>query len=127
MPTEDGRVPDPEGDRIVAVFYAFQKLDAESIRTGTIIVGTEHLNKSGIRFMSLEEVSSELDLLNSLVDIIIDLDPDIITGWDVQQSSWGFVSKRATHYGSFYSYILFLALVNEFRVRTAGSHFSGPC
>ncbi|KAF8629703.1 hypothetical protein AX15_003320 [Amanita polypyramis BW_CC] len=99
VPTKDGKVPDPGEDQIAALFYAFQKLGVENIQSRTIVVSTERLNKSRTRSVALEEVSSELDLLNSLVDTVIDLDPDIITGWEVQQGSWGFVSKRATYYG----------------------------
>lgn len=38
---------------------------------------------------------SEFDLINSLVDIVRTLDPDILTGWEVQSSSWGYIIERA--------------------------------
>jgi DNA polymerase zeta len=44
-------------------------------------------------------VRDELELLNRVVDIVLDLDPDIIIGWDVQNTSWGYLNARALYYG----------------------------
>ena len=53
-----------------------------------------------------------------LVDIIVHLDPDIVTGWEVQSASWGFLAARAATYGkdsrysmlSYFRISLFLGL-----------------
>lgn len=44
-------------------------------------------------------MSEEIDLINRVVDVVIDLDPDIITGWDIELSSWGYLDSRAETYG----------------------------
>jgi DNA polymerase zeta len=88
------------------VFYAFQKFETECARKGAIIVSSEYLNNSRIRCIPFEEVSSELEALNLLVDIVVELDPDIVTGWEVQRGSWGYVNSRAALYGSFFICIL---------------------
>ena len=44
-------------------------------------------------------VASELDLLNAVIDIVLDLDPDILVGWEVQTASWGYFKARAVTYG----------------------------
>lgn len=45
-----------------------------------------------------EGAVSELDLLHSIVDRVRLFDPDILSGWEVQSSSWGYVSKRMANY-----------------------------
>lgn len=41
----------------------------------------------------------ELDLINRIIDVVRELDPDIIVGWDVQTASWGYLNARANTYG----------------------------
>jgi len=46
---------------------------------------------------------SELDLINRLTDLVREFDPDILTGYEVQSSSWGYVIERARlQFGNFY-------------------------
>ena len=50
--------------------------------------------------MTVLEEDSELDLINRLTDIVRERDPDILAGYEVQSSSWGYVIERARlHYG----------------------------
>jgi len=43
---------------------------------------------------------SELDVINRLTDIVRERDPDILAGYEVQSSSWGYVIERARkHFG----------------------------
>jgi DNA polymerase zeta len=50
--------------------------------------------------MNVDEEDSELDLINRLTDIVRDFDPDVLTGYEVQSASWGYVIERArVHYG----------------------------
>ena len=112
----DGKAPDPGKDEIAAIFYAFQKSEIENTQRGAIIISSEHLNNNKIRSISFEEVSSELEALNLLVDVVVELDPDIVTGWEVQQGSWGYVNSRAVLYGSLLVFILFSQRFNEIRL-----------
>jgi DNA polymerase zeta len=43
----------------------------------------------------VDEEDSELDLINRLTDIVREFDPDILSGYEVQSSSWGYVIERA--------------------------------
>jgi DNA polymerase zeta len=47
----------------------------------------------------IEVVSTELDLLNVLIDIVRDCDPDILAGWQVQTASWGYIEARCQTIG----------------------------
>lgn len=45
-------------------------------------------------------VESELDLLNACVDLVRGVDPDVLVGYDIARTSWGFLTARArAHYG----------------------------
>ncbi|KAI9825156.1 MAG: DNA polymerase zeta [Phylliscum demangeonii] len=43
----------------------------------------------------VDEESSELDLINRIVDIVRQQDPDILTGYEVHGGSWGYLIERA--------------------------------
>jgi DNA polymerase zeta len=40
-------------------------------------------------------VDSELDLINTVIDMVKHWDPDVLAGWELHNSSWGWVSSRA--------------------------------
>lgn len=60
---------------------------------------TAQLSPHRLRDFTFEQAESELDLLNKVIDTIVELDPDIITGWEIQKASWGYVSSRGQTYG----------------------------
>lgn len=73
--------------------------EAEHLIHRVACVNSAQMNAATLPGIALEAFSSELDLINSFIDIVIDLDPDIITGWDVQNSSWGYLAARARSFG----------------------------
>ena len=102
-PSRGKLVPDPRVDPLVAIFYSFQDSDAEPIlsglRKGVIIVGNALLDNRALRDIPIQAVATELDLLDAVVDLVLDLDPDIISGWEVQSSSWGYLGARGQQHG----------------------------
>ncbi len=64
-----------------------------------IVVDSDQLNPRRLRSLKAEFVDSELELLNRLIDVILELDPDILSGWEVQAASWGYLSARGRSYG----------------------------
>lgn len=60
----------------------------------------EELDEKRLRNWHFEVHSTELDLVNRLIDIVLELDPDILLGWEVQTSSWGYLNARANNYGN---------------------------
>jgi DNA polymerase zeta len=100
-------VPDPDVDEIAAVFWSFHgPNDGRPLniacQTGIIVVENEQLHPSRLRDFLAEVVDSELELLNKIVDVVVELDPDLITGWEVQAASWGYLNSRGRHYGQFH-------------------------
>ena len=104
--TRGNLVPNPEQDEISCVFWCLQSddedLEVNGINRGTH-VGVLALSEEGglarkiaqQTNVEVEEESSELDLVNRIVDIVRNYDPDILTGYEVQGGSWGYLIERA--------------------------------
>ena len=86
------------------MFYSFQSHDRDAAEpftceSGIIAVNSHQLNPRRLHSARAEFVDSELDLLNRLSDVILDFDPDVLSGWEVQAASWGYLSARGRSYG----------------------------
>lgn len=97
-------MPDSQVDEIVSCFWSFQAAsDARPLKlscpTGILVVQNKQLNQSRLRGISIEYTATELELINTVVDIVVELDPDIVCGWEVQAASWGYLNERGCHYG----------------------------
>lgn len=68
-------------------------------QTRITVVENVQLDRRRLRDYHLDTVSSELELLNFVIDLVNDLDPDIIVGWELQKASWGYLNARAATYG----------------------------
>jgi DNA polymerase zeta len=68
--------------------------------TGLVAVENTYVNSGRLREYGDDLVLNELDLINRIVDIVVDLDPDVLVGWEVQAASWGYLNARGWHYGS---------------------------
>jgi DNA polymerase zeta len=84
---------------IVAIIYASQKSDVDPYVPGILAIDNGCLASNTLRTTFVENMHSELDLLNGLVDVVVDLDPDILVGWDVQSLSWGYLIHRGKIWG----------------------------
>ncbi|KAL2161159.1 hypothetical protein VTH06DRAFT_8378 [Thermothelomyces fergusii] len=99
-------VPNPEHDEVQCIFWCLrsdeQCLLGSQSRDDTIC-GVVVLSKDGRlaqqirRQISVEvaEESSELDLMIRMVEIVRAHDPDILAGYEVHGSSWGYLIERA--------------------------------
>jgi DNA polymerase zeta len=98
--------PDPEHDEISCIVWSLKVDDTDLVGNaghddkyvGIIVLSTEgdlveRMRKSvGV---DVEEEDNELDVLNRLVDIVREYDPDILTGYEVHNTSWGYLIERA--------------------------------
>ncbi|GJE86113.1 DNA polymerase zeta catalytic subunit [Phanerochaete sordida] len=106
-PSREGKLPDPGLDEAVAVFYAlydsnYPRADHTvpfQCENGILVLEKPQLDRRRLRNCKFEVLESELDLINRVVDLVQDLDPDILVGWDVQAGSWGYLSARAGTFG----------------------------
>lgn len=81
------------------MFYAHHVSGTDIVQSGTVVRQTPKLDSNRLRYLHLDVVSTELELLNRVVDIVVDIDPDILVGWEVQRSSWGYAEARGKQYG----------------------------
>ncbi|PWY98545.1 putative catalytic subunit of DNA polymerase zeta UPR-1 [Testicularia cyperi] len=113
--------PDPAKDPVQAIVYCFQNEDEQlqdtgsrpDLRTGLIMIqdcssgqdeggarlagagAAVRADRLGLSHLAIETVDNELDLYNALVDLVRAFDPEILVGWEIHSSSWGYVIERA--------------------------------
>ena len=104
--TREKFVPDPEKDSLACVFWRLQSdgsgsqsiLNSGGSRLGAVfsseVCPISQRFGQGLDF-EIEKEDTELDLINRIVDIVRENDPDILTGFEVHNGSWGFVIERA--------------------------------
>ncbi|KAL8654777.1 MAG: hypothetical protein Q9210_001310 [Variospora velana] len=104
--TRANLVPNPEQDEISCIFWCIQSddqnIELNGVNEGTH-VGIIALSADGglahkiaqYSDAEVEEEDNELDLINRMVDIVRDHDPDILTGYEVHGGSWGYMIERA--------------------------------
>ncbi|KAL8747343.1 MAG: hypothetical protein Q9190_000771 [Brigantiaea leucoxantha] len=104
--TREKLAPNPETDEVCCIFWCIQsedgKLEMSEAEDGThlgIIALSEKddLTRKMNRQISadIDQEATELDLINRMVDIVRVHDPDILTGYEVHGSSWGYLIERA--------------------------------
>ncbi|RDW77392.1 putative catalytic subunit of DNA polymerase zeta UPR-1 [Coleophoma cylindrospora] len=99
-------VPNPEEDEIQCLFWCLQS-NEEGLVSNGIMEGTHlgivALSEDGTitqkigrqAAVEVQEESSELDLIIRMVEIVRRHDPDVLTGFEVHGSSWGYLIERA--------------------------------
>ncbi|KAG0078495.1 DNA polymerase zeta, partial [Podila epicladia] len=103
--TRGGLLPDPKHDPLLAVFYCFQT-EREGItsngwipgyRIGVIThakAGTIPKLANGFPGLDILVAKDEGDMMDALIRRVRELDPDILTGYEVNNLSWGYVVDR---------------------------------
>ena len=95
-------MPNPEQDEIKCIFWCIQS-DGEDLHSNGTHIGIIVLSEGDISShaisqqtsVEVDEESNELDLINRLVEIVRNYDPDILTGYEVHGGSWGYMIERA--------------------------------
>ncbi|KIW63469.1 hypothetical protein PV04_10305 [Phialophora macrospora] len=104
--TRGSLAPNPDLDPVACIFWCVQSDDEdvetngskEGVRVGILVVADEpHIAKRIGRSVpyDVEQEATELEVLTRLVDIVRTYDPDILTGYEVHNSSWGYLIERA--------------------------------
>ena len=108
----------PELDPIIGALFAFQS-DGEApdncylpgCHIGMILVDPAQAAGGGEPELSTKDprrllghnvrpdiVADEVSLINLLIERVWEWDPDILSGWEVQTASWGYVTHRMSTY-----------------------------
>ena len=101
--TREALAPDPDHDEISCVFWCLELESEEEGNHGEAQIGIIALSGTqGLAFnvprhtgIQIEEETFELDLINRIVDIVREHDPDVLTGFEVHNCSWGYIIERA--------------------------------
>ena len=98
-------LPDPEKDELAAVFFCYQNEDDSledttvhaNYHAGLVVIDSPQLRSGrlGLEGIPCHVVDSELDLINWMIDTVKAWDPDVLAGWELHNSSWGYLSARA--------------------------------
>ncbi|KAF1966944.1 DNA polymeras-like protein zeta catalytic subunit [Bimuria novae-zelandiae CBS 107.79] len=99
--SRDALAPDPAKDEIQSIFWCVQGEEGSSddhSRIGILCLSDDDGIVNRIRKQSsvtVEAEEHELELINRIVDIVRYFNPDILTGYEVHNSSWGYLIERA--------------------------------
>jgi DNA polymerase zeta len=98
-------LPDPEKDEVTAVFFCFQNEDDslpdttthDGYHAGYVMIDSlqTHNGRAKLEDLPCHVVDSELDLINWVIDSVKAWDPDVLAGWELHNSSWGYLAERA--------------------------------
>lgn len=100
--TSGDKLPDPEHDAVSMMFYKFDSLHGAPHSLGLLVLDPG--NKS--RYLALapfldnaeptriEVFCDEHDMATRLLDLVSEFDPDILSGYEVNSSSWGYLLER---------------------------------
>lgn len=87
--TDSDRAPDPATDSVVAIFYHFDDSNgsfAHMPTSGTLLVGQSLPN--------CLTFTHESDMVAHLVHLVTSFDPDILVGYEVNDTLWGYLVQR---------------------------------
>ncbi|XP_015117259.1 uncharacterized protein LOC107041289 [Diachasma alloeum] len=107
--TRGDLLPDPDHDPVSAIFYAIQcdvppESPMKSLAHGVIAVAPEGSTKMGYTYgtevpLDITLVPDESSLFEAFVKLVIERDPEVFIGWELEALSWGYIFQRATTFG----------------------------
>jgi DNA polymerase zeta len=101
--TRGSLAPNPEEDRVECIFWCIETDDGKAgnrYQKGILILSAEdgifpHIARTVSPDVFVEYEEDELEMLNKIIDIVRHHDPDILTGYEVHNGSWGYLMERA--------------------------------
>ncbi|KAI7872574.1 hypothetical protein BDF14DRAFT_1716926 [Spinellus fusiger] len=100
--THDQLLPDPSNDQVQLIFWCLCKAyistnDKGNTNkyTGVISLNPIPISKIGIAEIQFDYVQNERELFYTLIRKVRMYDPDILTGYELNNSSWGYLIERA--------------------------------
>jgi DNA polymerase zeta len=101
--TRGSLAPNPEEDQIECIFWCVETDNGKTgnkYETGILALSTydgvaQHIERCVNSDVCVDSEEDELELLNKMIDIVRYHDPDILTGYEVHNGSWGYLMERA--------------------------------
>ncbi|RUS18701.1 hypothetical protein BC937DRAFT_88438 [Endogone sp. FLAS-F59071] len=97
-------LPNPSEDPVSVIFWCLQTEDDEmqsngyrlGYRVGLILThDTLNVSRTGLTGYDIDYVVDERSMLDALIEKVRQYDPDILTGYEIHNSSWGYLIERA--------------------------------
>lgn len=89
VPTRGDLRPDPKHDPVVAIIW--RTMCGDQLQEGLLTTNTAQQ----IPNMDFTFFEDELDMIEVFAELVTKMDPDIIAGYEVHNSSWGYIFSRA--------------------------------
>ncbi|KAG9286506.1 hypothetical protein G9A89_014672 [Geosiphon pyriformis] len=107
--TRGNILPDPREDSVTVIFWCLQSPDHAALltpgknedwrnryRQGILMLEIDgfDIDKIGLHGIKPQIFRDELSMYKQLVKLVRDFDPDILAGYEIHNSSWGYIIKR---------------------------------
>lgn len=110
--TRADKYPDPVLDEVVMIFWILDNetypFDLEMEHQGIMVVNKDMHNKKFINKVEFAAspitvafYKTEFEMFDALTDLILLFDPDILSGYEIHKSSWGYIIDRCTQIHKF--------------------------
>lgn len=105
--TRANKYPDPLLDEVVMIFWVLESdtypFDLDMEHRGILVVNKDINNKKFINKIecaaspiTIKFYATEFEMFDALTNLILLFDPDILSGYEVHMSSWGYIIDRCT-------------------------------
>lgn len=103
--TEGAKLPDPQKDEVSIIFWHLERdsypFDFHVSPMGIMVLKspdvddnfTDRIQRAAGK-IPVAFYDDEFDLFDALVDIVLIFDPDLLSGFEVHSSSWGYIIER---------------------------------
>lgn len=106
--TKGDKLPNPRTDEVSIIFWHVDKdsfpYDCDLHMEGILLVDNDNSIKlhedftGGVPIMTYE---NEFDMFDALTDLILLFDPDLLSGYEIHNSSWGYIFERSVNIHNF--------------------------
>lgn len=98
--TSDNFSPDPTMNPVSLIFYNFDDSNGmfDGVPTSAILTTRGTVLPNLEKYLSHDDLitifDSELEMIEHLIEVVDKFDPDILSGYEVNASSWGYIIER---------------------------------
>ncbi|QLG70686.1 hypothetical protein HG535_0A06280 [Zygotorulaspora mrakii] len=104
--TKGSKLPDPQRDRVEMICWCLEKetfsFDLGISYEGIMVVKNSDINQQFERKIQqaagrtpIAFYEDEFDMFDALIDLVLILDPDILSGFELHNASWGYILERS--------------------------------
>lgn len=106
-----GKLPDPKMDPISMIFWHIEQsasiIDLGNVKEGILAVthpSNQYFEQNlqlAAKEIPVSVYQTEFDMIEAIADLILVLDPDALSGYEIHNSSWGYLLERSLYVHNF--------------------------